>query len=93
MPTGTRISNPLNCERYYECRNNQRSDLACPLNHAFDMASSQCRTSNSVSCGSRRSLNNNLQQTGVSKRSKTKYDENFFICIRRFAKDNEMVED
>lgn len=67
MPTGTIISNPQFCERYYKCQNNQRNDLTCPPNQDFDITSNQCRTSSSVNCGNRKSLNNNTQQQLVHK--------------------------
>jgi hypothetical protein len=70
MPTGTRISNPTECNKYYECRNNQRLELVCGQNEAFDLVTNQCRAANAVNCGTR---------GGVSSRNPQTNAVNFFL--------------
>ncbi|CRK89115.1 CLUMA_CG002669, isoform A, partial [Clunio marinus] len=58
LPSGSRISDPHDCQKFYECRNNMRIENTCPPNQSFDIGMSQCRPSNSVTCGTRRNLRN-----------------------------------
>lgn len=65
MPAGTRISDPRNCQAYYECRQNQRIDLTCATGMSFDLNMSQCRPTSVVNCGTR-SARSDLPQNAVS---------------------------
>ena len=66
MPSGTRISHPQECRKYYECQNSQRIDVTCPPNQSFDLSTNQCIASNLVNCGSRRNLDNIVPPNAAS---------------------------
>ena len=62
LPSGTRISNPDNCQSYFECRNRQRILLNCPASTSFDVSTSQCRENSLVNCIQRNGIQNEICQ-------------------------------
>lgn len=57
LPSGTRFSDPHDCQRFYECRNQQQFDLICLDAQLFDTTTHQCRPGQFVNCGSREGIN------------------------------------
>lgn len=57
LPSGTRFTDPHDCQSFYECRSRQRFDLICPDGQLFDENTHQCRPGQFVECGSREGIN------------------------------------
>jgi hypothetical protein len=56
LPNGSKISDPDDCQRFYECRNGQKFDLICAPNFLFDINIHECRPNRLVDCGNRGSV-------------------------------------
>jgi hypothetical protein len=60
LPDGSRVSNPDNCQSYFECRNRRHTEIFCADSMSFDSNTNQCRDESSVNC-----VNKNGQQSEI----------------------------
>lgn len=87
LPDGTRISNPQNCQSYFECQNGRRREISCPVSMSFDANSNQCRDASSVNC-----INNNGNEICRGQKNGNRF-HNPLNCAEYFeCQNNQRIE-
>lgn len=60
LPDGTRVSNPDNCQSFFECQNKRHTEIFCTDGMSFDSNTNQCRDESLVNCVSRNGHQNEI---------------------------------